>query len=41
MNTYEKEDLKTTIETTRNTFKIILPNINAKHETKKPPILHG
>ena len=38
MNAYENEDSKPTIETTRNTFKIILPNINAKHETKKPAI---
>ena len=33
---YENEDSKPSIETTRNTFKIILPNINAK-----PSILHG
>ena len=35
---YENEDSKPSIETTRNTFKIILPNINAKHETRKPSI---
>lgn len=38
MKAYENEDSKPTIETTRNTFKIILPNINAKHETRKPTI---
>ncbi len=38
MKVYENEDSKPTIETTRNTFKIILPNINAKHETRKPSI---
>lgn len=35
---YENEDSKPSTETTRNTFKIILPNINAKHETRKPSI---
>lgn len=38
MKAYENEDSKPTMETTRNTFKIILPNINAKHETKRPAI---
>lgn len=38
MKAYENEDSKPAIETTRNTFKIILPNINAKHETRKPSI---
>ncbi len=38
MKAYEGEDSKPTMETTRNTFKIILPNINAKHETKRPAI---
>ena len=40
MKAYENEDSKPTMETTRNTFKIILPNINAKHETKKLSIHH-
>lgn len=40
MKAYENEESKPSIETTRNTFKIILPNINAKHETKKPSIHH-
>lgn len=38
LKAYENEKSKPSIETTRNTFKIILPNINAKHETKKPSI---
>lgn len=38
MKAYENEDSKPAMETTRNTFKIILPNINAKHETRKPSI---
>lgn len=41
MKAYENEDSKPILETTKNTFKIILPNINAKHETKKPSIHHG
>lgn len=38
MKAYENEDSKPTMETTRNTFKIILQNINAKHERRKPSI---
>lgn len=38
MKAYENEESKPSIETTRNTFKIILPNINAKHETRRPSI---
>ena len=30
---------KPSIETTKNTFKIILPNINAKYETRKASAL--
>lgn len=40
MKAYEDEESKPVIETTRNTFKIILPNINSKHETKKAAIYH-
>lgn len=32
INAYEGMEEKPTIETTKNAFKIILPNINAKHE---------
>lgn len=34
MRAYEGMEEKPTIETTKNAFKIILPNINAKHETE-------
>lgn len=33
MKAYEKMREKPVIETTKNAFKIILPNINAKYET--------
>lgn len=35
MKTYEGMEEKPSIETTKNAFKIILPNINAKYETGK------
>ena len=35
MKAYEGLEEKPLIETTKNTFKIILPNINAKYETGK------
>ena len=35
MRAYEGMEEKPSIETTKNTFKIILPNINAKYETGK------
>ena len=35
MRAYEGMDEKPSIETTKNAFKIILPNINAKYETGK------
>ena len=35
MKAYESLEEKPSIETTKNTFKIILPNINAKYETGK------
>ena len=35
MRAYEGMEEKPSIETTRNAFKIILPNINAKYETGK------
>lgn len=35
MRAYESMDEKPSIETTKNAFKIILPNINAKYETGK------
>ena len=34
MKAYEGMQEKPAIETTKNTFKIILPNVNAKHETE-------
>ena len=34
MQAYEGMQEKPAIETTKNTFKIILPNVNAKHETE-------
>lgn len=37
MRAYESMEEKPSIETTKNTFKIILPNINAKYETGKFP----
>ena len=36
MKAYDNFEIKPTIETTKNAFKIILPNINAKHETESP-----
>ncbi len=38
MKAYEGMEEKPTIETTKNAFKIILPNINAKYETGNTPI---
>ena len=38
MKAYEGMQEKPTIETTKNAFKIILPNINAKYETKKAAV---
>ena len=38
MKAYEGLGEKPSIETTKNTFKIILPNINAKYEKKKASI---
>lgn len=38
MKAYENMQEKPAIETTRNTFKIILPNINAKYETENIPV---
>lgn len=38
MKAYEDLQEKPTIETTKNTFKIILPNVNAKYETKNMTI---
>ncbi len=35
MNAYKNADKKPVIETTRNTFKIILPNVNTAHENKE------
>ena len=35
MRAYESTEEKPSIETTKNAFKIILPNINAKYETGK------
>lgn len=35
MNVYKNTDKKPVIETTRNTFKIILPNINTGYENKE------
>ncbi len=39
MRAYESLEEKPSIETTKNTFKIILPNINAKYETRKASAL--
>ena len=39
MKAYESLEEKPSIETTKNTFKIILPNINAKYETGKASAL--
>ena len=36
MKAYEGVEEKPSIETTKNAFKITLPNINAKYETEKP-----
>ena len=38
MKAYENMQEKPAIETTRNTFKIILPNINAKYDTENIPV---
>lgn len=38
MKAYESMQVKPTIETTKNTFKIILPNINAKYETENAAV---
>ena len=35
MNAYKSTDKRPVIETTRNTFKIILPNVNIGHENKE------
>lgn len=37
MKAYESVPEKPVVETTKNTFKIILPNINARHETGNVP----
>ena len=39
METYEGTSEKPVISTTKNSFKIMLPNINAKYETKAAPTL--
>ncbi|MCI8579411.1 MAG: winged helix-turn-helix transcriptional regulator, partial [Dorea sp.] len=39
MRAYESLKEKPSIETTKNTFKIILPNINAKYETRNASAL--
>ena len=39
MDTYEGTGLKPTISITKNTFKVILPNINEKYEIKNTPSL--
>lgn len=39
MKAYEGMQKKPVIETTKNTFKIILPNINAKYETEEATML--
>lgn len=43
MRAYEGVNIKPTIETTRNAFKIVLPNINANNDTfvKSPTIEYG
>ncbi len=38
MNAYRDMEEKPRIETTRNAFKIVLPNINAKYETEKAAV---
>lgn len=38
MKAYESMQVKPTIETTKNTFKVILPNINAKYETENETV---
>lgn len=38
MNAYRDMEEKPRIETTRNAFKIVLPNINAKHEAEKAAV---
>lgn len=38
MKAYESMQVKPVIETTKNAFKIILPNINAKYETENAPV---
>ena len=38
MKAYESMQVKPVIETTKNTFKIILPNINAKYETENATV---
>ena len=39
MKAYEGMEEKPVIKTTRNAFKIILPNINTKYETGTEPVL--
>ena len=41
MQAYEGRQEKPAIETTKNTFKIILPNVNAKHETENRTALRS
>lgn len=36
MKAYDNFEIKPTIQTTKNAFKIMLPNVNAKHETEGP-----
>lgn len=38
MKAYESMQVKPVIETTKNAFKIILPNINAKYETENATV---
>ena len=39
METYEDTSEKPVISTTKNSFKIVLPNVNAKYETRSAPAL--
>lgn len=41
MRAYEGMDEKPVIETTKNAFKIILPNINAKYGTRNDSAFHA
>ena len=41
MKAYESMQVKPVIETTKNAFKIILPNINAKYETENATVKSG